>query len=251
MYRACSVSQVNSIYKMDLMNKTHMIQAFLNQRGVTRLCHMTQIEKIIEMIANGNGIVANEFLQDFSKFINDHERLDGKNDYVSTSIQYPNTWYYRNKKDSIPGMKDWAVIFINPYSCIDINSIFCPVNSAKGRGQYIGKDIEVLIHSFDKNVRGRERLSSMLANCPTDDQAEVMIYHSVLLRDFMGIAFENEAVLNRFLKLSNRRNLDLPSLYIAPELFDTSLSTKIRCGIVPEERLVREESFLWQIDLCS
>ena len=39
---------------------------------------------------------------------NDLDRLDGKTEYISTSIEYPNVWYYSNKKDVNPYVNNWA-----------------------------------------------------------------------------------------------------------------------------------------------
>ena len=46
-------------------------------------------------------------------YINDLERREGCTKYISTSIEYPNVWYYNAKKDTNPKVNIWAVIFID------------------------------------------------------------------------------------------------------------------------------------------
>ena len=59
------------------------------------------------------------------------------------------------------------------------------------------------------------------------------------------------SVINSFVDIAIDRGVEWPPLYLAPVLFSTTLSRKIRDGIKPEEIMVEEESRLWRRDLCS
>ena len=93
--------------------KTKAIQDVFKRRGVTRLCHMTEVENLLSILAEDSGVLANVFLKEKRVYVNDTDRYDGRADYISTSIQYPNVWYYNYKKN----LNDWAIIFIDISIC--------------------------------------------------------------------------------------------------------------------------------------
>ena len=231
--------------------KTKEIQNDLNRRGISRLCHMTQIDNLVEILTNKTGILADDFIEGEKLHRNDPDRLDGKTDFISMSIQFPNVWYYRYRKNSRSEMSDWAVIFVDTDICKRSNTLFSPVNAAKANGAYLGTGVSRLMDIFDETVAGRSRTEKMLSSCPTDDQAEIMIHYRIPVEYIKGIAFETMEVVNMFIELANRYSIEYPKLYLAPELFATSLSNKIRKGVIPSEILVKEESGLWQKDMCS
>lgn len=227
--------------------KTKAIQDVLRRRGITRLCHMTKTENLLSILANSTGILASEFLTSEKVHINDTYRLDGKSNFVSTSMQYPNVWYYNYKKND----DDWTIIFIDIDICRRENTLFSPVNAATANGAYLGVGVNSLIQSFDGIVNGRLRPSSMLACCPTDDQAEIMIYREIPTSYIRGIAFETMESIEKFIALARAAEIQWPPIYLASELFSISLSKKVRLGIEPGETIVKEEGGLWQNGIQS
>lgn len=230
--------------------KTKEIQNELKRRGVTRLCHMTQIDNLIQILIDDTGILADDYIEEEKLHRNDPDRLDGRTDYISTSIQFPNVWYYRYRRNVRSGMTDWAIIFIDTDICRKSNTLFSSVNAATANGACLGTGVRRLKDSFECYVGGRPRTSNMLSNCPTDDQAEVMIYKEIPTSYFQGIAFENMETMEKFIDMADDCSINYPRLYLAPELFTTSLSKKIRSGIEPSELFIEEESELWRKDLC-
>lgn len=226
--------------------KTMEIQNMIKKRGVTRLCHMTEVDNLVSILENHTGILANDYLSKELFHRNDMDRLDGKTDYISTSIQYPNMWYYNYKKNQ----GDWCVIFIDAAICRRENTLFCPVNAAAGRGAYLGVGVNSLRYLFGDNVKGRVRTKNMLNCCPTDNQAEVMIYKEIPVSFIKGIGFETMEAIDRFIDTAQEQGIEWPPLYLAPTLFSTSLSRYIRAGVTPEEIKAEEKSALWQKDLC-
>lgn len=77
----------------------------------------------------------------------------------------------------------------------------------------------------------------MLNSCPTDDQAEVLIYKHVPVNSITDIAFETEHTLNTMLKLFEKYSVAYPDLYLSRELFTTELSSLIRNGRRPVETI--------------
>lgn len=240
------------IYHAESYNRKEAgIRKAIRDRGITRLCHMTQCDKLLPILSNRTGIRAVDFIDKSLVMRNDMQRLDGKTEYISTSVEYPNIWFYKNKRYVYPGMTDWAVIFIEPQACINEKTLFCPVNAAASYGAYIGEDVECLKELFAEQVGNRIRMPKMLKCCPTDDQAEVMIYRNIPTKYITGIAFENETILKRMHREFVKRKMEHPALFVAPALFDTTTSVLIRTGLRPEEKFNVKESRLWQRDLCS
>ena len=217
------------------MDRIYEIGRILEEHGVSRLCHITQIDKLFSILYGNEGIWATDFCNSKSMYKNDMDRMDGKTEYISTSIEYPNVWYYSNKKDVNPYVNNWAVLFIDPALCQEDKTLFCPINSAASKGGYISEDAKILRASFNHQVGYRRRTRNMLNCCPTDDQAEVLVYKHVPVNRIIGIAFETEHTLNTMLKLFDKYSLDYPDLYLAREIFTTELSNSIRNGCRPEE----------------
>jgi hypothetical protein len=213
------------------------IENILDKRGVNRLCHITQIDKLFSIMYDKSGIWANDFLSKNEMYCNDLDRMDGRTDYISTSIEYPNTWYYMKKKYVNPYVTNWAVIFIDPSVCVSDKTLFCPINSAASSGAYIGNDIRYFECSFAQRVGFRKRSENMLTCCPTDDQAEVLIYKHIPVDYFTGIAFESEHTLNTMSRLFDKYDIKYSNLYVASELFSTDTSSMIRSGCRPLESL--------------
>lgn len=219
------------------MDRIYEIGRILEEHCVSRLCHITQIDKLFSILYGNEGIWATDFCDSKSMYRNDLDRLDGKTEYISASIEYPNVWYYSNKKDVNPYVNNWAVLFIDPTLCQEDMTLFCPINSAASNGAYIKGDAKSLRDSFNKQVGYRKRTNNMLKCCPTDDQAEVLIYRHVPVNRITGIAFETEHTLNTMLKLFDKYSLDYPDLYLSRGLFTTELSNSIRNGRRPVETI--------------
>src|SRR5699024_10908803 len=81
-----------------------IISYSVEERGITRLIHFTKTKNLPFILGNdphgSNGIVANNFISDkplLEKI--DEKRWDGKEDYICTSVQYPNPYYFKNAQD--------------------------------------------------------------------------------------------------------------------------------------------------------
>ena len=233
------------------MQENKEIKNIIQQRHITRLCHMTQINKVIAILCSVNGILATDLIVKKLLFTNDKDRLDGRKDYISSSVQYPNVWYYRNKKETNPSVRDWAIFIVDPAVCSKEDTLFCPINAATSHGAYINSGEKAFSSMFAESVGRRNRYSRMLACCPTNDQAEVLVHNSIPHDMIKGIVFEDEIVLQKVLKILDEHDIPYPDLYVSSELFSTTCSNLIRQGIKPDERLVVKGDKKWQNDLCS
>lgn len=69
------------------MDRYYEIGRTLEEHCIRRLCHMTQIDKLFSILYEDEGIFATAFCNSKSMYRNDKDRLDGKNEYISTSIE--------------------------------------------------------------------------------------------------------------------------------------------------------------------
>lgn len=215
--------------------KGPLIRQEYQNRNITRLCHITRSQKSMHILSSEDGIMAVDFLDESLYDANDELRLDGRKDFINCSIQYPNHWYWNKVKDKDPLFRDWVILLINPEVLSIESTEFCPVNAAKGRGAYINKGYATFKELFNVRVNNRVRPSQMLSCCPTDDQAEVLVYKNISRQDIIGVVVLNEEQAERESVRWEQLNIPKFDIYIAPDLFNGNWSTKVRQGIKPIE----------------
>ena len=199
-------------------------------RGITRICHITPVYNLVHILKNNTGILATDFIPAEYLCRNDLERYDRKTDYISASVQYPNFWYYNRKKSESSVNVDWAVILIDPGICRDDNTLFSPYNAAKRCGRYLKPGADAFREMFAESLNGRLRDANRLRNCPTEDQAEIMIYKKIPTYYFRGIVFETPQAAERFISLAAKEGLEYPPIFYAPAMFSTQMSNYVREG---------------------
>jgi hypothetical protein len=209
----------------------------INAKKITRLCHLTRSQKAVHILSSEAGIKAVDFLETDIYDANDSLRLDGRTDCINCSIQYPNHWYWNKVKNKDPLFKDWVILLINPAILLLDTTEFCAVNAATGRGVHIKKGFSAFQELFDNTVQGRNRALNMLSCCPTDDQAEVLVYKNISRKDIIGVIVKDKDQAEResirwYDCLSNIPKLDI---IIAPDCFTGQWSNKVRRGIAPLE----------------
>lgn len=221
-----------------------LFQQEINDRRITRLCHFTKSQKALHILSSEDGIKAVDFLDKSIYDANDPLRLDGKKEFVNCSIQYPNHWYWNKVKDKDPLFHDWVILLINPEMIILNNSEFCAFNAATENGAYIKKGYNAFKELFNSNVRSRKRTPKMLSCCPSDDQAEVLVYKNISRKDIIGVIVKDEDQAERecirwYDCLCNIPKIDI---VVAPDLFNGAWSNKVRNGIKPlEYKYIRGE----------
>jgi len=211
----------------------------LTTRGVTRLCHFTKFQGLTHIIPSADGILASSSIRQDTKNVTDTARYDGELDYVCCSIQYPNSWFLKkaiqNNTDKI--FKEWVVLYVDlsilKYKCAK----FCPCNASRANGAYIDGRMDNINSIFATSVPTFQypRSTKMLASCPTDGQAEILIKDSIPREYIIGIAVGNEDVAKRvyaMLKMYDMKNIPV---YIAPDVMTPTWSSMIKGGTRPSE----------------
>lgn len=224
------------------------IKAEAERREVTRVCHFTNSANLVQILGSPEGICATRRLQRSSTAAylpTDRQRLDGYDDHVCCSIEYPNAWYLDFSVANEKVFPDWVIIFIRPHCLWSSGTKFSPRNAAAGRGAFVEEGFESFLAMYAPAVLGagrveRHRSTRHILACPTDDQAEVLIPENVPKSDIIGIGVRNIAQARR--ELSRLQQLGICSnnlsLIVAPVLFDKrTLAAAIRSGIRPKEEV--------------
>ena len=216
-----------------------MFNKEVKERGISRLCHFTRSDTALKILSSENGIKAVDFLDKDIYDANDPYRLDGRTDCVNCSIQYPNHWYWDRVKDKDPLFNEWVILLINPSILLLDTTEFCAINAATARGAHIKKGYSSFKELFQPIVHGRKRYSNMLSCCPTNDQAEVLVYKNVSRKDIIGLSVKDKDQAERVsIRLYyNLESKGIPKLdiIIAPDSFNGKWSQKVREGIIPLE----------------
>ncbi len=76
------MSTVNAIDFSERV-ETNEIKKEIARRGITRLCHMTRVSNLINILDEETGLLADDFIAPTKLYRNDPDRLDGKTDYIS------------------------------------------------------------------------------------------------------------------------------------------------------------------------
>ena len=80
------------------------------------------------------------------------------------------------------------------------------------------------------------RTAAMLACCPTDDQAEVLVGGSIERREILAVAVRDEEQAKReIIRLSLVQDAVALRWVVAPQLFTVKWSTLVRLGRYPDE----------------
>jgi ssDNA thymidine ADP-ribosyltransferase, DarT len=221
----------------------HEIRRAAIDRGITRLCHFTPSRNLSHIAADKVGILATVRLEAAERKLfnpTDLERLDGFKTHISCSVEYPNAWYFAQAVLKQPDFfADWVVLAIRRDYLWDDRTLFCPWNAARARGTGVQPDLKGFEAMFANRVRNYSRTAKRLAACPTDEQAEVLVYDCIQLRDIQSVIVKD---VDQARKEANRLRycrVDPTSFAwrVAPVLFDKyRLHDALEAGQRPEEQ---------------
>lgn len=157
---------------------------FLEQRGVTRLCHFTAIDNL-DSIAT-HGIVPRSALAEIGAdaVARDPHRLDGRLGHTSCSIEVPNI-YVMNQ---LYPEGRCVVLMLAPGLACRPGTMCSRRNAAANFGSGVQSATnENLAHLYGESVGGWTRRVSHIPRCPTNLQAEILIEGSIPLSAVLGV----------------------------------------------------------------
>lgn len=213
----------------------------LKLRGVSRLCHFTKLQSLTHILSSENGILASNSIRSDIKNVTDKERYDGELNYICCSIEYPNSWFLKkaseNNQDQI--FRDWVVLYINLGILAYKEAKFCPCNASKKHGIYIDNQMENIENIFKNQVSTFKypRTPNMLACCPTDGQAEILIKDNIPRNCLFGIVVGNEDIAKRVYAMRNIFGVEQIDIYISPDILTSKWSSMVKQGYRPNEVL--------------
>jgi hypothetical protein len=180
-----------------------------------------------------NGILATKFIPSDIKQQNDKARLDNAEDYVCCSLQYPNCWYWNKAKirDDDVIFREWVVLIIDLAILKESAFKFSSCNAAKSHGEYISDDLNKIADLF---AEGGYRKPNMLSCCPSDDQAEILVYENIPLDYVNGIIVGDNDNANNIASILKTVNKKIP-IYVSAPVCNTEWSSMVRRGEKPTE----------------
>ena len=134
-------------------------------RGITRLCHLTPSKNLVHIATDPTGILASdELAADNKATFNrvDHQRLDGFQNHICCSIQYPNAWYLRNARRQDPLFHDWVILLVKADYLWRDGTKFSPRNAAASHGSLVSPGFDRVRTPF----RGGDLGCSRTNICP-------------------------------------------------------------------------------------
>jgi hypothetical protein len=226
------------------------IEAEVQRRGITRLCHFTPSRNLAQILTGNMGILATKKLKDDERSVytpTDLERLDGFPDHISCTIEYPNAWYFEKARAREILFKDWVILLINPKYLWCKGTKFCPRNAAAGFGTAVQEGEPAFRQMFAERTVGAYgksfvRTAQRPDSCPTDEQAEVLVPDTISMGDIIGVVVQSEGQARDELVRIKLLNVpkgvqDSLGFVVAPILFDKyELSSSLKAGRRPQER---------------
>jgi len=219
------------------MNENTKAYEYLLDRGATRLCHFTKVRSLAHILMSEDGIIATEFIPDGVKQQNDLDRLDNAKDFVSCSLQYPNCWYWEKAKERDVDVifKEWVVLTIDLEILKDKQFKYCNCNASKESGIYIRDNLSEIRDIFgEPTIQFKYRTKNMLRCCPSDDQAEIMVYKNIPICYMNGIIVGNNENADNIAAILKTIGKKIP-IYVSADVCNTNWSRMIRKGVKPHE----------------
>lgn len=229
------------------LTSVEQIRLTANAWGITRLCHFTPMTNFLQIV-RGEGVASTAQLKAQQRAVFDQQdldRLDQYENYISCSVQYPNSYYMARKREETVRRSsmfgEWVCILIRADHLWREDTLFCPHNAAGWRGANVQAGFETFEGMFAAAVEAPRRTwvrRGHPRNCPTDAQAEVLVNRFIPIDDIVGIAApsrERAGTTYASLDQLNAPVARLP-IVVAPLFWQPSpLAASLRQGRVPVE----------------
>ena len=190
-------------YYLDRLKRIRM--SILRNRHITNLVHFTPADNLESILENG--MLSRNYMDDIKLdyWYTDENRIDGKLDYISNSITFPNyKMFWRKRHEGKP--IDWIVLSIDSDILIDkFDSEFYRKNAAANdplKHKYEPTSNE----AFEFMFYPEDRDPDIPANYTTDPQAEVLIPDNIDTSYITCIDTEVSNAKVRSLALNSRIN---------------------------------------------
>ncbi|CAM9220559.1 MULTISPECIES: DarT ssDNA thymidine ADP-ribosyltransferase family protein [Enterobacteriaceae] len=192
------------------------IQQIVEQRGIKRLIHFTQVENLASIMQHGIVPIANAQQQQIRPIVNDEYRWDGQRGASCLTITHPNHHMFYGLRVDNP-RTDWVVLLIRPEVLWTLPCAFCSTNAANGTVSSIPlaqrQTPAAFSAMFDDTVNPPSRLNNRLHDFDTTDvQAEVLVFATISPQFIFAAAFNKQAAKAQYEGLLPNRNVQLNSI---------------------------------------
>lgn len=195
-------------WKQELIDRKKIIA----KKQIEHIYHFSPLENLENILKYGILSKSEVKKKNIYSVVTDHSRFDKREDFISTSLSFPNSKLLRFK-EYLHG--DFLIFSISPEVLYENVAIFSPTNAAKYNEVFKptkwvpfkmlskNEDFERL---FEKEeIRKKNNLEH---NMPTDLQAEILIYKKIPLSRIKRIFCKNEEILDRVIKTFSSLNFN-------------------------------------------
>lgn len=187
------------------------VEEFRLERKVPYLLHFTQASNIPSIMAHGLVPRASLNCGEVTGETNDDLRLDGRPNFNSLSIAFPNApMFHRFKQENLE--IEWPILVINPIVMARQNSLFCWKNAACNEFSQTADEeltgVEAFRTLYAENPEVVSREEQLLKICdPTHVQAEVMIEGVIPPNAIYSIIFPSVPCMDTYRHYTAERKL--------------------------------------------
>lgn len=177
------------------------MEAAVKARKIKVIWHFTRQENLPNILATGLKSRAQLEVEGECVVFNDALRLDGNKNAICASVSFPNyKMFYRLRQEN-PDV-DWVVLALRPEILWLKDCAFCVENAASASVTAIQLAARKTVGAFEtmfnevdgKPSRSKLRLSN---SCPTNPQAEVLIFDHIERENIFGVACETKALRDK------------------------------------------------------
>jgi len=181
------------------------MRKIVESRGIEFVIHFTRIENLKSILENG--IIPREELENnnTSATFNDQYRIDGCKNATCCSICHPNyKMFYTLRQEDTD--QEWVVIGIKKDIIWEKDCAFCVENAASANVTSIPiwqrKGKEAFQKLFEELINPPTRKELKIPeSCPTNPQAEILVFDYIEPEDIVGVAFQNQDRADEYAKL--------------------------------------------------
>lgn len=168
----------------------------VKSKKIEHVWHFTRLSNLDGILSHGlinrQSILASGLPSEF----NDDYRFDAQEDSICCSLGHPNyKMFYRLRQENPDS--EWVVIVLKPSILWKKDCAFCVTNAASNEVTCIPVDHRkgtVAFHALFNEVVGKPPRSELgiSDNCPTDPQAEVLVFGNVETKYIIGVVTQSK-----------------------------------------------------------
>lgn len=177
----------------------------VERRDIEYIVHFTRFENLNSILENG--LKTREYLEQHmpDAIFNDSYRYDGFKNSICCSICHPNYKMFYPLREADKN-NEWVVIGIKKDVIWEKDCAFCVENAASNNVTAIPIEKRKGKKAFKKlykDIEGRPTRDELgiTKTCPTNPQAEILVFDNIEPENIIGIAFQNNERVEEYKKL--------------------------------------------------